>query len=148
MAVSCVATNNHCLAARDGAAARLQCAPLADQRLAVALGALASGLNLAGAAVGWATVGGFAKWLSAQPMVDGRAGGPSRPYLFLTLKSESGSWLPGVALAGNLLVLYLAVQALQAPPQQAQQLVEGSDQEPSEDDAAAGAGRATAVSLP
>ena len=138
LVTSCIATNNHCLSARDGAAAQLQCVPLSGTRLTTALGTLALAFNLLGASVGWITVGGFARWLSRQPVQSSGSLGYAWPY---TCKADTGCSLTGVALAGNLLALCLAVRASYAAPPQAQQLVEGSDQEPG------GAGSATAGRL-
>lgn len=94
-------------------------------------------LNLAGAITAWVTVGGFAKWFSRQLMREA-----------YTYKADVGSSLVGVALAGNLLALYLAVLPFYAPHPQAQQLVEDREQEQELGGAVSGAGRASAVSLP
>jgi hypothetical protein len=137
MLSSCNATNNHCLVSRDGAAAQLLYVSLSSKWLTIALGSLAFAFNLAGAITAWVTVGGFAKWFSRQIM--------RGTYSY---QADVGSSLVGVALAGNLLALYLAVLPFYAPPPHAQQLVEDREQEQELGGAATGAGRASAVSLP
>ena len=118
LASACLAANNHCLAARDGAAAQLHCARLTGKRLAAALGCLAFTLNRVGAIVGSAALGAFAKWLSRQPLRGA-----------FTASAGAGCTLVGLAAAANLGALVLAVGAFYFPPRQggAQQLVEGAD---------------------
>ena len=117
LASACVATNNHCLAARDGAAAQPQCVRLTGKHLTAALGGLAFTLNLAGAIVGSAALGALAKWLVRQPLRGA-----------FSVATGAGCTLVGLATAANFGALVLAVLSFYfpAPPAGAQQLVEGS----------------------
>lgn len=140
MACSALLLMCSCLDARCGSAQMPS--GFSGKRLAIALGFLGFVFNLIGSIIGWVTLGSFVRWLSTQ-IINTDNNKYSWPY---TCRAEAGSWLTGVAMAGNLIVVYLAVQASYASPPQAQQLVESSsDQEPG--GAVAGAG-ATAVSLP
>jgi hypothetical protein len=116
LASACIASNNHCLAVRDGAAAQPQCVRLTGKSLTAALGGLAFTLNLLGAIVGSAALGAFAKWLARQPLRGA-----------FSAAAGAGCTLVGLATAANLGALVLAVLSFSFPaPLGAQQLVEGS----------------------
>ena len=119
LASACIATNNHCLAARDGAAAQPQCARLTGKHLTAALGSLAFTMNLVGAIVGSAALGALAKWLAGQPLRGA-----------FSVATGAGCTLVGLATAANFGALVLAVLSFYFPaPPGAQQLAEGSSAE-------------------